>query len=193
MDTVLKLRKELQFLMYNLDDENVPGLNSIVEDVSGNYSLIQQNATSISSLVSDVDDNYSLIQQNASDITLKVSTSEYTASVIVSKINGGTVTINASKIDLTGITRIYDANDVTRYAEFIGYDFLLGSPASFGGGIYYTSYVYLSNPTDLYTLNINAYRSSLDTGSINITTKTLDLSNVGSITWGSNSPTAVFG
>jgi len=143
MDTVLKLRKELQFLMYNLDDENVPGLNSIVEDVSGNYTLIQQNAnsittlaedvsgnytliqqnaTSITSLVSDVNDNYSLIQQNASDITLKVSTSEYTASIIVSKINGGTAVIDASNIELTGITKIYDPVNASNYLRISGGD-----------------------------------------------------------------------
>jgi uncharacterized protein YoxC len=135
MDTVLKLRKELQFLMYNLDEENVPGINSIVEDVAGNYSLIQQNATSITSLVSDVNDNYSLIQQNASDITLKVSTSEYTASIIVSKINGGTAVIDASNIELTGITKIYDPATVSNYLKISGGDAQLYNSQVFYGSL----------------------------------------------------------
>ena len=135
MDTVLKLKKELQFLMYNLDNENVPGINSIVEDVNGNYSLIQQNADSISSIVTDVNGNYSSIQQNASAIALKVSSSDYTASIIVSKINGGTAEIDASNIDLTGITRIYDPSNSSNFLTISSGDANLYSSGSWYGSL----------------------------------------------------------
>ena len=124
-DTVIKLRKELQYTLMHLDEDNIPGLSEIVTDVAGNTaqlliqagqistlvtdvagnsSSITQQAGQISTLVSDVSGQQSLITQLSGEISLKVSDSDITASLIISRINGGTARINAANIDLIGAT-----------------------------------------------------------------------------------------
>jgi len=207
MDTVLKLRKELSFLMYNLDEENVPYINSLVEDISGNFTLISQtsdaitsvvsdvsgntssitqNSDAITSVVSDVSGNTSSITQNSDAITFKVDSSDYTASIIVSLINSGTVEISAHNIDLNGIVNVNKLLTIGTSTE------TEDKQLTFHAGGVAESFI---------KSTLNSGYSDLLIKSATITLMGWDGgvrfdSNVyfnGNIDWGTNSPTAVFG
>lgn len=188
-DVVIKLRKELQFGLQNLDGENIPGLNKMVEDISGNATLISQTSEAIVLLAQDVSGNTSSISVLSGQIALKVSTSEYTASVIVDKINGGTVSINASKIDLTGITRIYDPASTSRYIEFSGGNMSLYKTNDTNSAIIFPGSCSVSNPANTDALLLSAFGNII----IESSNAYLDVSGVYGITWGTNAPTALFG
>jgi len=186
MDTVLKLRKELSFLMYNLDEENVPYINSLVEDISGNFTLISQTSDAITSVVSDVSGNTSSITQNSDAITFKVDSSDYTASIIVSLINSGTVEISAHNIDLNGIVNVNKLLTIGTSTE------TEDKQLTFHAGGVAESFI---------KSTLNSGYSDLLIKSATITLMGWDGgvrfdSNVyfnGNIDWGTNSPTAVFG
>ena len=209
-DVVIKLRKELQFGLQNLDGENIPGLNKMVTDIDGNATLISQtseqivlmaqdvagNSSSISVMsgqislmAQDVAGNTSSISVLSGQIALKVSTSQYTASVIVDKINGGTVSINASKIDLTGITRIYDPASASRYIEFSGGNMSLFKTNATNSAIIFPGSCSVSNPAYTDALLLSAFGNII----IQSSNAYLDVSGVYGIIWGTNAPTAVFG
>lgn len=124
MDSVAKMRKELNFLLHHLDDENIPTLpiakadikanrTSIEEneesirllaiDVAGNTAIITIQAGQIQSLVSDVAGNTSSITQLSNQITLKVD-----ASGIISAINLSPegVSISGNRINLMGAVTV---------------------------------------------------------------------------------------
>ena len=188
-DVVIKLRKELQFGLQNLDGENIPGLNKMVTDIDGNATLISQTSEAIVLLAQDVSGNTSSISVLSGQIALKVSTSQYTASVIVDKINGGTVSINASKIDLTGITRIYDPASASRYIEFSGGNMYIFKTNATNSAIIFPGSCSVSNPAYTDALLLSAFGNII----IQSSNAYLDVSGVYGIIWGTNAPTAVFG
>lgn len=129
MDTVMKLRKELEYLMYHLGDANIPDLAGMKGDINGNHSLILQaedeiqllvtdvagntsaitvQAGQIASLVSDVAGNTSSITQLSGQITLKVDKNGVISAI---NLSPESITLSANKIDLNGITTV--ANTLT--------------------------------------------------------------------------------
>jgi len=164
LDSLQKYRKELNFLLMNLNESNMPEVANRLEGLDGSFSQISQDvdqisltvydpnsgiaalnvtAGEISSTVASLDGDFSAlsqtvdgisttvydsvnglgaawsqIDQNANEITSIVSFTDIDGNAIASKINQTTttITIAASKIDLTGITTIYDADPL--YAEF---------------------------------------------------------------------------
>lgn len=103
-DEVSKIRKELNYILYHLDDENIPDLAVIKGDINGANTKILQTETAIQLLATDVEANTAELTVQAGQIALKVSDNDITASLIVSRINGGTVQINAANINLNGVT-----------------------------------------------------------------------------------------
>ncbi len=53
-DTVLKLRKELEYVLAHLDEKNMPMINGIVGDIKSNHTAIEQTDTQISLLATDL-------------------------------------------------------------------------------------------------------------------------------------------
>jgi hypothetical protein len=118
MDAVFKMRKELNFILYNLDDKNIPQLAKIIGDIDANHTAIIQTENEISLIAQDVAGVQGQITVLAGEVSLKVSDSDITASLIVSRINGGTVQINAANIDLNGIVRVAQTLKIGETAEY---------------------------------------------------------------------------
>ena len=104
-------------------------VNTINNTVGNHATLIQQNSNQISLQATDISNingtlsgHTSSISQLSDSITSKVSYTDYTGNTIASKINqdATTVVIDASKIDLTGITTIYNPADKTRNLAILG-------------------------------------------------------------------------
>lgn len=83
MDTVTKLRKELEYLMYHLGDANIPDLAGMKGDIDGNHSLILQAEDNIALLVTDVAGNTSTINLHSGQIALLVTDVEDNTSSII--------------------------------------------------------------------------------------------------------------
>lgn len=91
--------------------------------VSNHTSSITQQAGQIQSIVSSVSEIDGIVSNHTSSITqlsnqisLKVSSDDFTASVIVGMINGSSVVkIDADRIDLTGITTIYESGSTNSF------------------------------------------------------------------------------
>lgn len=132
MDTVIKLRKELQYALYHLDEKNTPMLSTIVGDIESNYTAILQNENEITLLAQDVagntssinvmSDEISLLAQDvagnsseisvlSNEINLKVSSNGIISAINLSPEE---ISINASKINLNGVTSM---NGLARVSE----------------------------------------------------------------------------
>lgn len=93
-DTVLKLRKELDYALQHLDDENIPDLPDMKTEITNGTSAIQVNA-----------DN---IQINSDNIELKVDADGVIAAIRVSTEG---VKIQGTKVDLVGAVTVL--SDIT--------------------------------------------------------------------------------
>lgn len=86
-------------------NSNYSSLNQTVNGISANVSSLQTTTSNLGTRMSAAE---SSITQNANNISLKVSSSDYNGNTIASLINQSatTVTIQASKIDLTGYVTV---------------------------------------------------------------------------------------
>lgn len=122
IDIISRYRKELQFLLMNLDTKNIPMMQNVVDDVEGNKTAITQtsqdinllaqdisgnqasinvNANAITNLVTDVDGNKTSITQNADSITSLVSDVENNQTSITQ--NASAIISKASKTELDSV------------------------------------------------------------------------------------------
>lgn len=174
--------------------QTAQGLQTQVSDNAGNISTLTQTAQGIQSQVSSHDTllgtHTSQISQLGNEVSSIVSFTDVDGNDIASLINqtATTITIAASKIDLTGVTTIYDADPLYagfkvqangRGLNFI--DHLGGSYASisydgFGGAMIYSQAVLqVGSPTS--TVSFRGGISFADASNIN---------------WGSYEPIAKF-
>lgn len=165
LDTLQKYRKELNFLLMNLDIDNMPIISERIENIEGDYSILQQSVDGISMEVGNIQGDVSTltltteglqstvsshstqlesqstqITQLSNSINLKATVGDV---VNYLNINQTGVQINASNIDLTGVTTLYSQTS-GRYARYnaLG-DFVLYESNSeifsvyntFGGGV----------------------------------------------------------
>ena len=72
LDTLTKYRKELNFLLMNLDGENMPAIAGYIEDAFGNISSIQQTIDGINITVSNAVGDISSLQVQADNISALV-------------------------------------------------------------------------------------------------------------------------
>lgn len=166
LDALTKYRKELNFLLMNLDTDNMPAVAGLLEDLDGNFSMINQqidgitlavgNAqgdisaleitvggiqTTVASHGTTIGSHTSQITQLSNEISSVVSFTDVTGNQIASKINQTATTISllASKIDLTGITTIYGANTSDKVVV------RSGEISMYFGGSRYLDFSYNSN------------------------------------------------
>jgi hypothetical protein len=111
MDTVMKLRKELEFVLHHLDDENIPSLAGIKGDIKNNYTKIEQTDSAIVLMAADVSGNKAAIELNSNSINLKANQSavdNLTGRVVSAEssidINASGISSKVSKTDYTGNT-----------------------------------------------------------------------------------------
>lgn len=142
MDTVMKLRKELEHLLYHLGDENIPDLPVMkddidtnawgieingasidviegeivlmVQDIAGNRSSITLIESEIEIMVQDIAGNYSAINVLSDEISLKVNKNGVIAAI---NLSPESISLDASRINLNGVTTMnglaYVYNDLT--------------------------------------------------------------------------------
>jgi hypothetical protein len=135
IDLMIRYKKELDFLLLNLNGQNVPIIDSLVEDIDGNSTQITQNSEQISLNANDISGNASDIVLNANQISLNVSDIDGNSSAItlnsnninlrvekddvINQINISTegIVISANQIDLDGIVRVADVIQIGKDSE----------------------------------------------------------------------------
>lgn len=157
-------------------------ISSLTQTASQLQSTISSQQTTVDNLGTRIANAESSITQTANDLTSKVSTTDYNGNTIASLINQSatTITLNASKINLLGITYVADSLQI-------------GSRSSSGSKeIKFNGQNVISD--DGSTLKISAMYMTLDSAS-GVVKGTWDFSQATSINWGSHgsSSTAVFG
>lgn len=120
LDTQLIYRKELEFLLLNLDNDNVPELDRIVGDIDGLHTRITQTETDITLLAQDVSGNTSSINVNAEQITLlssdiegnkaSIKVNADNISLAVSDIEGNTAAIQVNSDNITSLVSDVEGN-----------------------------------------------------------------------------------
>ena len=73
LDTLQLYRKELNFLLMNLDEDNMPAIQRRIEDGEGNISVIQQDINKIQLAVADNAGNIGNLQIMADNISMAVA------------------------------------------------------------------------------------------------------------------------
>lgn len=73
LDTLQKYRKELNFLLMNLDVDNMPEVGGLIGDIQGNYSLIQQDLDGIIMQVGNIQGDVSSLALTAEGLQTQVS------------------------------------------------------------------------------------------------------------------------
>lgn len=110
MDTVTKLRKELEYLMYHLGDANIPDLAGMKGDIDGNHSLILQAEDNIALLVTDVAGNTSTINLHSNQIALLVTDVNENTSAITQQ--AGQIALLVSDVDDNTASIILNSNQI---------------------------------------------------------------------------------
>lgn len=178
MDTVVKLRKELEYVLYHLDEQNIPMMKSVVGDIKDAFTAIEQNENSITLLAHDLDGAEAQITIQGNQITNLVSTADgHTAQLsiqagqisqkvsyngVISAINQSaeSISIDAQRINLNGVTTMSGL-------AYVGNDLTLGS-LSYPGTINFQQFgsTVIRLQSNGGYLNINGYGLNVD-GSIN--------------------------
>lgn len=96
-DTLMKYRKELNFLLMNLDQDNVPVLGKFMEDSEGNFSEILQTIELIELRVGNNEGDISRIQIKADEIELMVLDQE--SSIATLSLRADEITLEVAALD----------------------------------------------------------------------------------------------
>lgn len=93
LDTLQLYRKELNFLLMNLDEDNMPSVIGRIEDGEGNISNISQTVDEISMTVSSNAGDISNLQIKADQISAKVANAQGDIAALVITANGISSTV----------------------------------------------------------------------------------------------------
>lgn len=110
MDTVIKLRKELEYALHHLDGNNIPSLSDIVGDIDGNHTLIEQNEGSINLLAADVAGNEAQIIIQADEIQQIVTDINNNLTSITQ--NADEIILHASRINTVETNTMSNSTDI---------------------------------------------------------------------------------
>lgn len=111
LDTLQKYRKELNFLLMNLDSENMPAIAGVLKDYDGNFSIINQEIDQITLAVGDNAGNIASlvitaqeIQTQVSDNAGNISTLTQTAQGLQSTVSSHSTTIGSHSTQITQLS-----------------------------------------------------------------------------------------
>lgn len=118
LDTLVKYRKELNFLLMNLDLDNMPTIGGLLGDIDGNFSLISQTIDNITLSVGNVEGDISSLQLQAdaiiasvSDANGNISALQLQATSIIASVSSNDGDIAALVITAQGIqTQVTNIN-----------------------------------------------------------------------------------
>ena len=124
LDALHKYRKELNFLLMNLDESNMPSIAGRLDGLDGSFSLIDQQLDSITLAVGNAQGDISALQLRADGIDLSVSSLDgdlsalqITVGGIQSTVSSHTTTIGTHTSQITqlgnAISSVVSFTDVT--------------------------------------------------------------------------------
>jgi chaperonin cofactor prefoldin len=111
VNVLQRYRKELNYLLMNLDLDNMPNVANKLTDIEGNYSIIQQEVNSILLSVGDIEGNVSSLVQTAEGLQTRVSTAEGNISTLTQTATTLQSRIETAEGNISTITQNVD--DVT--------------------------------------------------------------------------------
>lgn len=95
VDVLHRYRKELNFLLMNLDESNMPGIASRLDGMDGSFSLINQEIDSITLAVGNNSGDISSLQLTAEGIQTQVSNNEGDISTLTQTVDGIQTTVSS--------------------------------------------------------------------------------------------------
>ena len=105
VNVLQRYRKELNYLLMNLDLDNMPNVANKLTDIEGNYSIIQQDVNSILLSVGDIEGNVSALQIQADGIQTQVMDIEGNVSSLVQTAEGLQTQVNDINGNISTITQ----------------------------------------------------------------------------------------
>lgn len=120
-DYTTSLTEMLRFVLMNLDEDNVQGLETLnreMQDAQGNLSQIQQTAQGILTRVENAEGDLSAVMQTADGLTTRVETAEGNLSTLTQTADSLAARVYNTEMGLTSInvtankieTRVEDLN-----------------------------------------------------------------------------------
>ena len=94
LDSLQKYRKELNFLLMNLDESNMPEIAGRLDGIDGSFSLIQQDLSSITLAVGNAQGDISALSLRADGIDLAVSNNAGSISALSLTVDGISTTVS---------------------------------------------------------------------------------------------------
>lgn len=95
LDTLTKYRKELNFLLMNLDIDNMPSIGGIISDIEGNYSVLNQTVDGVIIQVGNTQGDLADLVITAQGIQSQVTTNKGDISTVTQTANGLSSTVSS--------------------------------------------------------------------------------------------------
>jgi hypothetical protein len=105
VNVLQRYRKELNYLLMNLDLDNMPNVANKLTDIEGNYSIIQQEVNSILLSVGDIEGNVSALQIQADGIQTQVMDIEGNVSSLVQTAEGLQTRVSTAEGNISTLTQ----------------------------------------------------------------------------------------
>lgn len=105
LDTLTKYRKELNFLLMNLDSDNMPTIAGYIDDANGNISSIQQTIDGINITVANALGDISTLEVQADSISAIVANQAGDISSLVLRADGLETLISNNAGDISTLTQ----------------------------------------------------------------------------------------
>lgn len=131
LDTLQKYRKELNFLLMNLDADNMPSIGGLIGDLQGDYSLISQTVEGITLAVGDIEGNVAALQITAEGIQTSVTNLEGNISTLTQTVDGFQTTVSNQAGQISTLTQTAEAVEL----KFENMKSLNGEDGVISGGV----------------------------------------------------------
>ena len=105
LDTLTKYRKELNFLLMNLDADNMPTIAGYIEDAFGNISLIQQTIDEITIMVGNAEGDIASLQVRADSISALVGNNAADIASLVIRAGSIETAVSNNAGDISTLTQ----------------------------------------------------------------------------------------
>jgi len=105
VDVLHRYRKELNFLLMNLDESNMPAIANRLDGIDGSFSLINQDLESITLAVGNAQGDISALELRAGSIELSVSNLDGDLSSLSLTVDGISSTVSSHTGSISTLTQ----------------------------------------------------------------------------------------
>ena len=120
VDTLHRYRKELNFLLMNLDESNMPAIAGRLDGIDGSFSLIQQDLDAITLAVGNAQGDISALELRADGIDLAVSNNAGSISALSITVDGISSTVSNQAGQISTINQTVSGISTTVYSATTG-------------------------------------------------------------------------